>query len=214
MSAARRLLAGIGCVFAAACSDPTVPARTPAYPFTDAFGDVFHWPADRLPVRVYADPRGDLRALVAHAVDSWERQFLYGEFRGAVVDDSGATDVIVLWADSVPPPAEPDVGPPVKACNGLTEGLVDSTGTAFVGPFHIELSVPAGPVFTPGQVAACLQRTTIHEMGHALGLFQHSPDSLSDIMATPPRVNAPSAGDRRTVETLYHTTPTLGPPPP
>ena len=55
---------------------------------------------------------------------------------------------------------------------------------------------------------------TIHEVGHALGLFQHSTDSLSDIMASPPRVSLPSDGDRRTVEVLYHTPATLSPPPP
>jgi hypothetical protein len=50
-------------------------------------------------------------------------------------------------------------------------------------------------------------------MGHALGLLQESPDSLHDIMAATPKVNQPSDGDRRTVEALYHTTPTIGPPP-
>jgi hypothetical protein len=50
-------------------------------------------------------------------------------------------------------------------------------------------------------------------MGHALGLLQESPDSLRDIMATTPKVSQPSDGDRRTVEALYHTPSTLGPPP-
>jgi len=210
---AHALVAAFGAALAAACTDPMVPSHDPAYPF-DTFGDVFHWPADRLPVRFYADPRGTLRTLVAHAVDTWERQFLYGEFRGVLVNDSNTADVIVTWADSVPPDATADTGPAVTACGGLTQGFLDSTGTAFDGPFHSQLSVLTGTVFTPGQVQACMRRTTIHELGHALGLFQHSPDALRDIMAVPPRVNLPSAGDRRTVETLYHTTPTFGPPPP
>jgi predicted Zn-dependent protease len=208
---AHALVAALGGALAAACADPMVPSHAPAYPF-DAFGDVFHWPADRLPVRFYADPRGTLQTLVAHAVDTWERQFLYGEFRGVMVNDSNTADVIVTWADSVPPDATPDTGPAVNACGGLTQGFLDSTGTAFDGPFHVQLSVLTGAVFTPGQVQACMQRTTIHELGHTLGLFQESPDPR-DIMASPPSVNLPSAGDRRTVETLYHTTPTLGPPP-
>jgi predicted Zn-dependent protease len=209
---ARALVAALAGALAAACTDPMVPSHAPAYPF-DAFGEVFHWPADRLPVRFYADPRGTLRTLVAHAVDSWERQFLYGEFRGVMVNDSNAADVIVIWADSVPPDATPDNGPAVNACGGLTQGFLDSTGMAFDGPFHTQLTVLTGAVFTPGQVQACMRRTTIHELGHTLGLFQESPDSVHDIMAAPPRVNLPSAGDRRTVETLYHTAPTLGPPP-
>jgi hypothetical protein len=198
---------------AAACTEPMVPNHAATYPFADAFGDVFHWRADRLPVRFYAEPRGNLRALLAGAVDAWERQFLYGEFRGVLVDDSTAADVIVRWADSVPPNAPPDKGPPVKACGGVTQGSLDSTGTAFAGPFETEILILSGTVFTAGQVQACVARTTVHEMGHALGLFQESPDSLHDIMAVTPKVNQPSDGDRRTVEALYHTPPTLGPPP-
>lgn len=213
LSRARLLLAALGCSLNTGCLEPAVPNHAPAYPFSDAFGDVFHWPTDRLPVRFYADPRGSLRIHVASAVDAWERQFLYGEFRGVMVDDSTAADVLVRWADSVPPNAPPDAGPPVRACGGLTQGFLDSTGAAFAEPFRTQLQILTGTVFTAGQLQACLQRTTIHEMGHALGLFQESPDSLRDIMASPPRVNQPSAGDRRTVETLYHTTPTIGPPP-
>ena len=211
MNRAYALVAALGAIVAA-CTDPMVPSREPAYPF-DILGDVFHWPADRLPVRFYADPRGTLRTLVAHAVDTWERQFLYGEFRGVMVNDSNTADVIVTWADSVPPDATPDTGPAVNACGGLTQGFLDSAGTAFDGPFHSQLTVLTGAVFTPGQVQACVQRTTIHELGHTLGLFQESADSR-DIMASPPSVSLPSGADRRTVETLYHTTPTLGPPPP
>lgn len=212
MNRAYALVAALGGALVAACTDPMVPSREPAYPF-DILGDVFHWPADRLPVRFYADPRGTLRTLVAHAVDTWERQFLYGEFRGVMVTDSNTADVIVTWADSVPPDATPDPGPAVNACGGLTQGFLDSAGTAFDGPFHSQLTVLTGAVFTPGQVQACVQRTTIHELGHTLGLFQESADPR-DIMASPPSVSLPSAADRRTVETLYHTPTTLGPPPP
>jgi predicted Zn-dependent protease len=190
-----------------------VPDHSPTYDFTDAFGDVFHWPAGRLPVRFYAEPRGSLRSALAGAVDAWQRQFLYGEFSGTLVDDSTIADVIVRWADSVPPDAAPDAGPAVKACGGVTNATVDSTGTAIAGPFETQIQILTGTVYTAGQVQACVARTTIHEMGHALGLFQESPDTLHDIMGAPPRVNQPSDGDRRTVEALYHTPPTLGPPP-
>lgn len=208
----RRLLVGVAAV-ALGCFEPMVPNHDPTYPFTDQFGDVFHWPENRLPVRFYAEPRGNLRTLLGNAIDAWQRQFLYGEFSGILVNDSTAADVIVRWADSVPPDAPPDNGPAVKACGGVTQGVLDSSGTAFAGPFETQIQILTGTVFTAGQVQACVARTTIHEMGHALGLFQESPDSLRDIMATTPKVNQPSDGDRRTVEALYHTAPTLGPPP-
>src|SRR5439155_971013 len=75
-------------------------------------------PRWRPPVRFYAQPTGNLRFLVQHAVDSWAGVFLYGEFRGTLVADSTGADVIVQ-ADSVPD-VPPDPGAPVYACNEVT----------------------------------------------------------------------------------------------
>ena len=195
-----------------ACSEPTPPSRAGTYGF-EAGGDVFHWPAERLPVRFYAQSTGNLRFLVQHAIDSWAGVFLYGEFRGTLVADSTGADVIVQ-ADSVPD-VPPDPGAPVYACNEVTAVPPIDTNNRFTEAFHIRVAVLPG--FTPAQVAACLRRTTIHEAGHALGLFQHSPDPV-DIMwgpsgAAPITADGPSDQDRRTVELLYHTPPTVLPPP-
>jgi len=198
-------------IAALACREPTLPPNhTPAYGF-DYFGDVFRWPNDRLPVRYYADPRGAMRAYVSRALDLWERQFLYGEFRAVLVTDSTQADVIVTWTDSVPPDVPPDEGMPVKACGGSTSPDFDSSGTALADPLHVSLDVLASPA-TPAQLAACMRRTVVHELGHTLGLFQEASDSLF-IMNFTPWVKAPADGDRRTVEVLYHTVPTIAPPP-
>lgn len=197
---------------AVACTEPLLPTRLNTYAFTSILGDVFHWPADRLPVRYYADPRGALRGYVAQAIQTWGEQLLYGEFSGEMVSDSTQADVIVLWTDSVPPDVPPDQGPPVKACGGNTQASTDTTGTRLDGPIHTQLSVLTGTVFTPAQVAACMERTTLHEVGHTLGLLAHSADTL-DIMNFTPTVRAPSTADRWTVQKLYHTTPTIAPAP-
>lgn len=201
----------------AACAEPAIPIRVPAYSFADTViigvdttVTVFNWPADRLPVRFYADPRGYMRTIVQRAVDTWAAQFLYGEFTGTLVADSTQADVIVVWASGVPPEAEPDPGPPQFACDGQTiYPAADPTDT-LTGPIHVELDLVGGS-FTPAVIAACMRRTAIHEVGHALGLLRHSTFD-TNILFAPPQVALPNPGDRRTVELLYHTRPTLFPP--
>jgi predicted Zn-dependent protease len=48
-----------------------------------------------------------------------------------------------------------------------------------------------------------------HEIGHTLGLLQHSTEP-TDLMAAQPTARAPSTRDRMTAEVLYHTVPTIG----
>ncbi len=203
----------------AACEQPLIPDRAGVYSFadtaiigTDTTVFLFHWPTGRLPVRFWADPRGNMRFLVRRAVGAWESQFLYGEFAGGLVGDSGGADVIVRWADSVPPDVPPDTSH-VFACSGVTRYSLDSASSALDAPMHVELSVNRFTTFTAAQVAACMQRISIHELGHALGIARHSPRT-EDIMAPNPTADLPSPFDRHTVEMLYHTPSTVLPAPP
>lgn len=210
MSGRRWLLA---LALVTACMEPDIPDHSLVYDFSDGFGHIFHWPADRLPVRFYADPRGNMAALVQRAIGVWQDQFLYGEFRGTMVADSNQADVIVFWSDSVPPDVPPDNGPPVKACGGLSQVATDSGADSLqlAGPIHSSVGVLINGS-TAGQVEACVRRTVIHELGHALGIIQESPDS-ADIMAVTPFASLPTRRDRETVQLLYHTVPNLRPAP-
>jgi predicted Zn-dependent protease len=196
-----------------ACSEPTIPARTSTYAFKLGFSDdVFRWPSNRLPVRYYADTRSNMRELVANAVGAWENQLLYGEFTGELVSDSTQADVIITWGDSIPPDVPPDPGAPVFACDGKMTLVFDSAGTALTEPIRTQIRIPTAQVYTPAQVSACLRRVTIHELGHTLGLLQESGNVL-DVMYTAVEVTTPSGRDRQTVQVLYHTPPTIAPPP-
>jgi hypothetical protein len=200
----------------AACQ-PTAPVRECTgctYDFADTIPPdtlVFHWPAARLPVRFYADPRGAMPALVALGVAAWEGQFLYGEFHGIQTPDSNRADIIVEWDAGVPADVAPDPGPPVDACGGATTNPTVVFTDSSASVLHVRLG-PKGGSFTAPQVAACLRRIVIHEIGHALGLLKHSPSPF-DIMNQTPTVTLPSSADRRTVEVLYHTAATVVPPP-
>ena len=198
--------------------EPTAPVRDCSgctYDFADTIPPatilVFHWPGNRLPVRFYADPRGAMPALVSLGIATWEGEFLYGELTGVRVSDSSQADIIVYWPAGVPPDVPPDAGPPMDACGGTTTNPV----SAFVPPvdstvLHVGLIAKAG--FSNAQVAACLRRVVIHELGHALGLIKHSPYP-DDIMNALPEVTTPSPEDRRTITVLYHTPTTITPPP-
>jgi len=204
---------GAALLLLAACTTPDSPLHQGGYAFdsnADGSGDVFHWPGDRLPVRFWVDPSGNMNALVQNAIDVWQRQFMYGEFTGVITPDSAHADVQIIWADSVPPAVAPDPGPPVKACGGLT--TYDSTSNGrFYGAFHSNISILVAGA-TPGQVEACVRRTVIHEMGHDLGILSDQATDSTDIMYFTPLLNTPSAADRTTMQILYHTRPTLLPP--
>ena len=194
-------------VLTVGCSEIITPSRTPRY-LADAGGDTFHWPADRIPVRYFVDARGALPRLVRTGLSAWEDQFLYGEFRGEVVADSTAADVIVRWQDSVPADVPPDTAGALGACDGVTTYVVDSTKT-MTGPEHVSLRVRLGYTFP--QIAACFRRVVTHELGHSLGILSHSP-ATTDLMYGTPAIERPTERDRNTAQVVYHTPATIFPP--
>ena len=195
-------------VLTADCSDILPPSRTPRY-LADAAGDTFHWPADRIPVRYFVDPRGALPRLVHNGLSAWQDQFLYSEYRAVVVADSTAADVIVRWQDSVPADVPPDTAGALGACDGVTTYVLDSTKT-MTGPEHVSLRVRLG--YTLPQIAECFRRVVTHELGHSLGILSHSP-ATTDLMYGTPAIERPTERDRNTAQVLYHTPPTIFPPP-
>jgi hypothetical protein len=200
-----------------ACGDIASPARDDFYdwrleePSTSGSGlDTisFHWPADRLPVRIWVEQTDPLPADVARAITIWRVGFLYGEYDATVVGDSTTADVVVR---SGPPP-----GPQLSTtrlgsalasqCAGATDVELSDDHTQLLLPIRIYIN----PLLAPGAAGLeeCLALTVVHELGHSLGIFRHSPNP-ADLMYLNPTVQLPSERDRTTAEILYHLPPTV-----
>lgn len=199
-------------VVAWACGDIAAPLRGDFYEWRleapspsgtgiDTIG--FHWPADRLPVRLWVEQVDPLPANTARGIATWRDQFLYGEWDAAIVGDSATADVIVV--SGVPP------GPQLSAirlasamapqCAGATDVEVSEDHTELRLPIRIYINPEAAPG-TPG-LDTCLALTTTHEIGHSLGIFRHSPNP-ADLMYFNPTAQSPTDRDRTTAEVLYH----------
>jgi predicted Zn-dependent protease len=202
------------------CADIAAPSRGDAYEWrrivptgpTSADTLSFHWPRSRLPVRIWAQDSLDLVADVQGGIARWRAAFLYGEFDAVLVSDSSAADVIAR------------VGSPVKggfSIIRLASALAPEClgGTDFDLPagsnqLQMPIRVFVNPRFDPAAagVAECMALTTTHEMGHAIGIFAHSPNP-TDLMYGDPTVSSPSSRDRSTAELAYHVEATLTPGP-
>ncbi|HEY7612471.1 MAG TPA: hypothetical protein VH764_05725 [Gemmatimonadales bacterium] len=195
-----------------ACGDIGAPTRgglyewrieTPAIPGPGVDTLSFHWSKDQLPVRVWVEDAFELPAHMARAIDVWQSVFLYGEFEGTLVSDSSAADVIVrgtgpddkLRRVRLPSALAPE-------CAGFTDLDIDVASHELRLPIRVFVD-PRSLPDDPG-LESCLALTSIHELGHAIGILVHSDDP-DDIMYVNPEVDLPSARDKRTAEAAYHT---------
>lgn len=200
-----------------ACSDIAAPLRNDFYEWrlfrpsasgsgTDTIG--FHWPQSRLPVRVWVEQSGALPGDIALAIATWRSAFLYGEYDATVVSDSSRADVIVR--------SGPAPGPKLSMtrlhsalapqCEGATDLDVSDDHRTLRLPIRISIDPLSDP--TAAGLGGCLTLTTLHEVGHSLGIFEHSTDP-GDLMYVNPSVARPSARDFGTAELLYHVPATL-----
>ncbi len=212
MSPRGQLTAAAFAALSLACGDIASPRRADIYEWRlevaatsgEGLDTVsFHWPAERLPVRIWVEQTDPLPADVAHAITVWRGEFLYGEYDATVVSDSSAADVIVTTG------IQPDIG--VSAvrlhsalapqCAGATDINLSDDNTQLLLPIRIHIDPTSAPA-TPG-LDECLALTITHELGHSLGIFRHSPNS-SDLMYFNPSVPVPSERDRNTAEVIYH----------
>jgi predicted Zn-dependent protease len=210
------ILFGLGGALAVlACADIASPSRADRYEWRRIVSTgpgtadtlSFHWPRSRLPVRVWVQDTLNLRSHAQGGIDQWKAAFLYGEFDAVIVPDSSTADIVVR------------AGSPVKGgfsvirlasaapeCEGGTDFELPSGSRELQPPIRVFINPRFDPA-TPG-VEECLALTMTHELGHAIGIFAHSPVD-TDIMFGDPVVSALSARDRATAEAAYHLQPNL-----
>ena len=141
-------------------------------------GDTFliHWGKHKMPLRVYLPPPPPglfenpraIRQAVELGVLNWTNVAGPGLPSFEFVDNIGDADIPILWAE------EPDGNWYIAFCSYDV-----NTRTMRMGVSHILVTGRWGG----GRVAGIeeIYQTVLHEMGHALGLGGHSPDSR-DIM--------------------------------
>jgi len=214
MSATGRTLgiaaAWAGALVLAACQNDAGPSRcfesgATSYAF-HVPGDTtawFHWNQNEGAVRIYAEPAGTLPANTDAAIALWAGAFRCGEIGFARWNDSAGADIVLRTTASSPPVA-PNVrsfaADSLNACRGRTDVAFDTLDRierpirSYVWPQGVD----------PAATTVCYTFVTAHELGHGLGLFQHSLDT-ADLMYSVPRRVALSPNDRFTIQVLYNT---------
>jgi predicted Zn-dependent protease len=210
------LLAGL----AAACEPATLPPNRTAdvYEFRLQADSllVMHWPIGAT-IRVYAAApdaasRAVLEEAFAIAAAEWNRHAMFGEYRLVATSSLQDADVVLRWLHD---PSELDLSecvpsgaravttfcledPEAPAAGLLAFTRTDGSATNV----RMVVSLLPSEQSIPGRV----QSLVTHELGHVLGIGQHS-DVAADLMAeTQLSSTTLTRRDISTIQTLYHTT--------
>lgn len=219
MRMSRLCLAGV--LVLIACNELVPPPRDEAYEYRlfepRALGGVdtlaFRWPRQTLPVRFWIAEDNPLRPHLVTAIARWEGAFLYGQWRGVIVSDSGTADIHVFNR----PPSPGDAPTTLRTlealapeCRGAFDFSTNDASTILRPPFRLYVW-PRFTATVPG-LDQCYSVTTTHEVGHSLGIFEHSP-SVGDVMFPDPTLDGLSARDRATADLVYQRPATITPGP-
>ena len=208
----------------AACDSPSVPERliTEVYDYRlRAAGlQVLRWPIGTT-VRVYvagdADPArtAALESALENGSNVWNAAALYGEVRLERTSNLQDADAVLLFSATLPP-VETSHCPPGGGL-AYTTLCLDPQDPSHLAIFPIRNGGGGKVKFlvtirTVNPLdAEIVRRLTAHELGHVLGIAQHS-SRPTDLMFPDNLTRAePSPADRATLQVLYHTRPDITP---
>jgi predicted Zn-dependent protease len=197
-----------------ACDPVTVPERngTEVFDFRLPLGAdsaVMRWPTgSRIAVFVNPAPQSDranmLEEGLTRGAAAWEAASLYSTFRFAHVGAPQGADVILTWSD-VPVPVvtsncQPSGGAAFTTfCLNGTQLFTYPLSNGEASRVRFLVTVRASEAGNRTRVMTLV----MHELGHVLGLAQHSPNPADLMFTNPLDRNEPNARDRASVQLLY-----------
>jgi len=204
----RRLALGLAAALAAACGDGAGPTRAQPYDWQllvpyDSLGFrvdtlTFHWPPASIPVKIWVENQSGLPGHFSAAIALWRDAFPGGAWNATIIQDSATADVIVRHLPASTPAAALRATRRLS-CEGAT--VVDTVATRFELRLPMRVfvypSIPGAP-----DINQCLAIASAHELGHSLGILQHSPDE-ADLMYPTPTATAPTDRDLASARAAY-----------
>lgn len=210
----------------AGCESATVPARDgiSLYDFRlitpEADSLVLRWPVGST-IRVYVNRGTDperfdaLRSAFASGAEAWQAAALYGEYEITEVNSPDNADAVLTWSGDLLPVVVSDCAP--GGSRAYTTFCLDDSGE-HLRPFPLANSDRTGTVrflltvrSTEGGEQARVNALVAHELGHLLGIAQHSRVQTDLMHEDQVSLSVPNARDRATVQVLYHTRPDITP---
>jgi len=216
------LPAAAGALLLAACEAPTVPGAAVnevyAYHLNTNPPSILRWPTGSV-IRVYLEGGTGARPGVMQGgfdrgAAMWNAAARYGEYELVQAQSLAEADVVLRWSDDLAPvdvsACEPDVS------RAVTTFCLSDADPARLYVFPLRdggasrVRMIVSVLGAEAAVPARAERLIAHELGHVLGIGQHSTNER-DIMLPNPDVAVLSPRDAATVRVLYHTRPDITP---
>lgn len=210
----------------AACESPVIPPKAVHEIYSFRLGteppSVLRWPSGAR-VAVHVAARAGARAELLEsaftaAAATWNRPVLFGEYEivsaGGVVD----ADVVLRWSDEVAPVDLSGCQPVIS--RAVTTFCLAADDASRLHRFPLRpphdtahsrvrmvVTILGSEASRPHEV----ERLVAHELGHVLGLADHSPDPQDLMFGGQPTRATLSRRDEATIHVLYHTRPDILP---
>lgn len=174
-------------------------------------GGVFRWAPHRLPLHVFIDDgqgvsayRPQFRQIARDSLNAW-MEAAGGKLAWTEASDPQQADIVITWSDQI------------SIRNGNLEAgrttaamqMNPRTGQKFMAAAEVKILTRIGPkIFNDTEI----RKTTLHEVGHALGLQGHSAEPGDIMYAALSRQQVPylQSRDSSTIQRLYGDYPQAG----